>query len=376
MTIAIARRVKHVSLALIALSSVTGLQATFAAGTDAGDSIANRATVNYSVGGVAQTAIQSSPTGNTTATGADTTFTVDRRVFFTLTSIAPSATESAATIPGGQDVIRRFTLSNTSNAPLGFRFDNLASTGAFQAANLLVRVDSASQPTSGYTEGTYDSGVDGSTDSVVSLPEDHSITIFVLGDIPASAANGQTSNVDLRAVAIEPPAPNNFGGTAGNDIVATAGANTAGVDTVFGPGLSGGLSATNVYTIASAVLRVTKTVAVISDPINGVSANAKAIPGAVLEYVIEIDNEGDAEAQAVGLTDPIATGIQVDNSGVYSGEDIEIVVNGGTAATCTIEADSDGCALAGNVLTVGGTDRPTIPVNGTATIRFRVTIDL
>ena len=36
MTIAIARHVKHASLALIALSSVVGLQSAYAVGTDAG----------------------------------------------------------------------------------------------------------------------------------------------------------------------------------------------------------------------------------------------------------------------------------------------------------------------------------------------------
>ncbi len=86
MTIAIARRVKHASLALIALSSVGGLQSALAAGTDAGTTITNRATVNYSVGGVAQTPIESSPTGNSirASTGANTAFVVDRKILHTV----------------------------------------------------------------------------------------------------------------------------------------------------------------------------------------------------------------------------------------------------------------------------------------------------
>ena len=370
MTIAIAGRVKHAGLALIALSSSIGLQTAFAAGTNAGDSIANRATVNYSVGGVSQIAIQSSPTGNTTATGSDTTFVVDRRVFLTLTAIAPSPTEISSTVPSGTGVIRRFTLTNTSNSAVGFRFTDLNDTGDFDLSNVVVRVDSASQPAGSYTAGTYDAGADTAT-LVTSLPEDHSITVFVLGDIAADALNGESATINLRAVSIEPSGP-----SVGNDIVATAGANTAGVDTVFGDaGNNGWEATTNVYTISSAALRVTKTVAVISDPINGVSPNAKAIPGAVLEYMIEIENEGAAAAEAVGMTDAIAAGVQIDNSGFYSGEDVEIVVNAGIPATCTIEADADGCAFSGNTLTVGGADRPTIPAGQSATIRFRVVID-
>ena len=99
----IARHVKHASLALMALCSVGGLQSAYASGTDAGTQITNQATVNYSVGSVAQTPIESSPTGNATpgvGAGADTTFVVDNTIVHTVanrrnaTITTPGATTS------------------------------------------------------------------------------------------------------------------------------------------------------------------------------------------------------------------------------------------------------------------------------------------
>jgi len=56
-------------------------------------------------------------------------------------------------------------------------------------------------------------------------------------------------------------------------------------------------------------LLATKTVAVISDPVNGVSAVAKAIPGAVVEYTITLENQGfgTVDSDATTITDPIPT---------------------------------------------------------------------
>ena len=362
MTIAIARRVKHASLALIALSSVGGLQSAFAVGTDAGASISNQATVNYSVGGVAQTQINSSPAGNSTpgvSGGAPTTFVVDRRIFMSVADVAPSPTEISTTVPGGAGVVRRFTVTNTSNATIGFRFPTPTNLGgdSFDASNLTVRVDSVSQATGSYTPGTYDSGVDTAT-SVVSLPEDSSITVYVLGDIPASVVNGNTAIINLLAIAIEPTAPANVG-PVGSDLVATAGANTASVDTVFGDtGNNGSESDTHVYTVSSASLSVTKTAAVIDDPFNG-GTDPKAIPGATIEYTIAVSNTGAQAATTVTLSDPIPA-----NTTYVAGS---ITVNAVSVA--------DAGRTVGNPVTSISLDPGAIAAGGSATVTFRVTIN-
>lgn len=369
----IARHVKNVALAVCAVGSSMVLPNAYAAGTGAGVSVNNRATVTYSVGDVAQTPIESSPTGNSTpgvGAGVDTTFLVDRRIFMSVADVAGAP----ATVPGATGIVRAFTVSNTSNAPLGFSLvgTNVATGDDFEVAGLTVFVDSAIQPNGSYTPGTYDVGVDTAT-NIALLPEDSSVTVFIVANMPADVANGDDAIVNLQATAIEPTGSTY--GTPGTTVVETSGPDTAAVDTVFGDADNDGIeSDTNVYTISSATLLVTKTVAVISDPFNGASADAKAIPGAVLEYAIDVANTGAAPADDVGLTDALDANTSID-TGAFGGEDIQIEVSGGGATTtCTAAADSDGCSVAGGTLTIGGTARPDIPAGETATVRFRVEI--
>ncbi len=360
----IARHLKQASLALLMVSSAAALQSAHAEGTEAGTSISNTASVNYSVGGVAQTPINSSTA----------TFVVDRRIFLSVEAITPSPTELTATIPGAAAVVRTFRVSNTSNRPIGFRFvpTNVGSDN-FDLANLAIRVDSAAgQPIASFTPGTYDSSTDTAT-TVTTLAADQSTTVFVLGDIPGTATNAQSATVNLQAISIEPATLNV--GTVGTDIVETAGADTAGIDTVFGDtGRDGTESTTNVYTVSSATLGVTKSATVISDPFNNTS-NPKAIPGAVVEYAIAIANTGAVPAQEVGVSDALDANTAI-ATGTYSGSDIQISISGGGATTtCTVAADADGCSLSGDTLIIAGASRPDIPAGQTATVRFRVTIN-
>ncbi|HEY6641802.1 hypothetical protein [Povalibacter sp.] len=360
----IARHLKQASLALFIVSSAAALQSAYAAGTEAGTSISNTASVNYSVGGVAQTPINSSAA----------TFVVDRRIFLSVVAITPSPTELAATVPAAVGVVRTFRITNTSNRPIGFRFTptNVGSDN-FDLANLAVRVDSAAgQPIASFTPGTYDGATDTAT-TVAMLAADQSTTVFVLADVPGTAANTQSATVNLQAISIEPTTLNV--GAVGADIVQTAGADTAGIDTVFGDaGRDGTESTTNVYTVSSATLGVTKSATIISDPFNNTS-NPKAIPGAVVEYAIAIANTGAVPAQQVGVTDALNANTAI-ATGAYSGNDIEIAVSGGGGTTtCTAAADADGCSVASGTLTIAGASRPSIPAGQTATVRFRVTIN-
>src|SRR3954466_4382178 len=122
----IARHLMKASLALLTIGSIGVIQSANAAGTASSTSITNRATVSYSVGGVAQTAIQSSPTGNTSATGSDTTFLVDNKVIHT---VAPVAGAAIQTVPGATNVVAAFTVTNTGNTAQGYLLTptNLAS---------------------------------------------------------------------------------------------------------------------------------------------------------------------------------------------------------------------------------------------------------
>ena len=125
------------------------------------------------------------------------------------------------------------------------------------------------------------------------------------------------------------------------------------------------------YVVAAAIITVTKTADVISDPLGQVSPNANAIPGAVIEYTIVIANNGAATATAdnVDLVDAIvanttyvASSITLDTVGQTDAADFpgtdQCDSGGGATVTC-FDIGPAGDLAAGE----------------SATVVFRVTID-
>ncbi|MBE9564929.1 MAG: hypothetical protein IMF17_06760, partial [Proteobacteria bacterium] len=112
------KRNKLLGLALLSSFSLFSATNVLAA---AGDDIANRATLSFSVGGSAQSDIGSSPLGNTSGAGADTVFKEDRVINFTVvrggatTLVAPNATLQAVD----------YTLTNLGNGDQGFLLKGL-----------------------------------------------------------------------------------------------------------------------------------------------------------------------------------------------------------------------------------------------------------
>ena len=109
---------------------------------------------------------------------------------------------------------------------------------------------------------------------------------------------------------------------------------------------------TGSFRVQAANLIITKSVAVISDPVN-FGTNPKAIPGAILEYTILIDNDGTETADNLSITDIIGADMlyQADTYAVGSGMRI---VTGGTTTDLTNAADADIGSFAGTTVTIGG----------------------
>jgi len=359
----IARHVKHASLALLALSSIGVLQGAYAVGTDAGVSINNRATVNYSVGSVAQTPIESSPTGNSTPganNGANTTFVVDNKILHTVAEVSGNAT---TTTPGATNVVATFTVTNTGNNSQGYQLTATNLTGGTlfgQTDNTDVTNLRAFRDVNG--NSTYDPGVDTET-FINTLAEDATVTVFVVADIPVTAVNGQHANVQLAARAA-------VAGTNGATLVTqSAGAdNPATVDVVFADGgavaRDGIHEASDQYAIQSASLSVSKVAAVVSDPFNGAS-NPKAIPGAVVRYTVTVSNASTTTAaQSVVLDD------QIPADTVFVSGSLRL-----NAATLTDANDADAgryeAAPTPRIVVNAGTVNAS---GGTATVTFDVTI--
>jgi uncharacterized repeat protein (TIGR01451 family) len=355
-------------------------QQALAAGTASGTQIDNRATVNYTVGGVSQTPIESSPTGNTTAgtgNGAVTRFLVDNRVDLTVVELSGNATP---TTPGANNVVAAFTVTNTGNTAQGYALapTNVGGTlfgegDDFDMNNLRVFVDSNGND-------TYDPA-DTAT-SIDTLAADDSVTVFIVADTPLAAQNAQASNVRLTATTA-------VAGTAGATLVAeTTGADSPTVvDVVFADGNAGGNVPRNgagfaddQYFVSAAGINVQKTSATISDPFNG-TASPKAIPGATVEYAIVLSNSTATAANGVVVTDPLPANTTFATGAYNSGaSDVQINVGSAAATFCVAEAGSDtnadGCfRTAAGVLTVQSPAVSTVANGSPVTVRFRVTIN-
>ncbi len=355
--------------ALFCLASLLP-QAAHAAGTVAGTDITNTATVNYTVASVAQTAVNSNAV----------VFKVDRRITLTVAEVGAAATPSA---PGSTTQVTTFTVTNTTNAPLDFRLAPsqtangttmpFGGTDNFDGTNIQVFVDSNGN-------GIYDAGVDTAT-FLDEIAADATATVFVLMDVPVTRLDGDRAGVVLTATAAEAGTAS----TLGSDSVQTAGAETPGVvDTVFGDTAgysdavrSGSHSAIDQYNVVTATITVTKTSVVISDPFNN-TTNPKAIPGAVIEYCVQVANTGAAAATSVTVNDAVPANTTFNPGTIFAGTTVTAgVCNAdGTAedddTTGADETDPNGGSFNGT--TVFGTV-PSV-ASGTATaVRFRVTIN-
>ncbi|HRX90821.1 MAG TPA: hypothetical protein P5528_15380 [Steroidobacteraceae bacterium] len=379
------RQLKKVVAVLIACGSVGVAQQAYGAGTPANTAINNRATVNFSVNGVAQAPIESSPTGNSVPganNGANTTFVVDNRIDLTVTEVSGNAT---GTTPGQPNGVTAFTVTNTGNSAQGYQLTPTNLTGGtlfgasdvFDMANLRVFVDANGN-------STYEPATDTAT-SINTLAPDANVIVFVVADTPITATNGQAANVRLTARTAAP-------GTNGATLMTeTAGAETPGtVDVVFGDGTAGGNVARDgqgfaddQYLVSAATLTVAKARTVVSDPFNG-TTNPKSIPGAVLEYAVTVTNSGGTAATGVVITDPVPANTTFANGTYNAGaSNVQLQVGANPATFCVAEAggtdtNTDGCVItAAGVLTVGAPALATVATGAgnAVTVRFRVTIN-
>jgi uncharacterized repeat protein (TIGR01451 family) len=339
-------------------------QQALAAGTDPGVSVDNRATVTYSVGGTLQTGIESSPTGNNlpgvgpAGQGTDTSFLVDRRVDFTISQVGGALTQVA---PGNNGVFVEFYVTNTSNGVLDFVVSptNLTSADGdvrgpgttdsdvdMNAIRIAVSAAPDGQPGGGAAgdgPAPVDPGAGAAPGATLidDLPEDDSIRVRIYADTPATLLNGQIANVLLTASAADPATSVELVETPGADnpaLVENVFANLSGAD---GNGFATETGADG-FLVVSAALVITKTAAVISDPFG----SGKALPDAVIEYTILIDNTGGAaDATGVVLDDVVDSDVTLEN-GVYAGGDNVLF---GDTTTCNADdaadTDGDGCSF-------------------------------
>ena len=353
---------KHANRLLCA-ASITALFAlgatpAYAAGTAAGATITNTVTVNFQVGNVAQT-----------AQTASNSVTVDRKVNLTIVNLGSTTSVS----PGQIAAVTTFQITNSSNDTLDLSLAALNHSGgvaahggtdAIDVSNFKYYIDTNNN-------GIYNAGTDTEITWLDEVAADTTKTVFVVSDVPISATNGQVAGIVLTARA----EASGTIGTQGALLTATVGANTAGVDTVFADAAGatdsandGAFSIKGDYTVSAALLSVTKTSVLISDPVSG-TTNPKAIPGAVMEYCIIVSNAtGGATSTSLSISDPLPT--TVTYNAAYG-----IFVNGTvTGGTCNSDGAAGGSYSATPTPTVSG-GLADLSAGSSETLRFRVTIN-
>jgi len=327
-----------------------------AAGTASGTTITNTVSVDFKVGNVSQTQVTASDS-----------FTGDRKINLTVAEVGSTTTTVS---PGQASAVTAFTVTNSSNATLDLALVATQLSGGtaahggtdnFDVTGPTVYVDTN-------TNGAYDAGTDTVVTYLDQLAADASKTVFVVANIPLGRATGDVAGVRLTATSYEATAAGSLGAL----VTQTAGANTAGVDTVFADTNANGNTArdgihfgVDDYTVSAANLSATKTSRIISDPFNN-TTNPKMIPGAVVEYCVAVTNAaGSATATNIAVSDTLPATTTFDSG-------FGILLNGTvTSGTCNADGTAGGSFAAG---VVSGT-LSDINAGVTRTLVFRVTVN-
>jgi uncharacterized repeat protein (TIGR01451 family) len=339
------------SLGIIVLTvAVLALpQLAMAAGADTnfGTTVTNSVTIQYGSG------------PSTITTSASVDFVVDRVLDWV---VGPNVAATLDVYDGISGNAIAFSVRNDTNGPV----DILLTLNALADAPSTVALYADDG------DGTFDAGdtvlpTGGGGYYLDEVAEDAVSSLFIVVDVAAGAGTTDVYSYEIQTTTYAAGAAG-----LGADLIDDSGsADQAGtVQNVFndGTGYTGatGDADGNEYYMAYAAFRVvaasltaSKTATVISDPVNG-TTNPKAIPGANMRYVIQIDNNGTAAATSVTVEDAIPantayvddslyiSGVQDPDDGVAPG-DYNVTTAGAVTAPLTAPL------LGGNSTTVGFT---------------------
>ncbi len=320
-------------LSMVALTLLSAVNLS-AAGTTAGTSIVNNASLSFSVGGVKQTDVTSN----------DDTFVVDRKIDFLLEN---KDAEQILVVPGSTDQITTWSITNEGNLAQKFAF-----TAAQLTGGETVYSDADTQDSTGLIV-EYDNAGTWTVLTTLEIAVDATISLRIKTDINIARVDGDVMNISLTAKAID---------ASGNLETNTAGADNKAVeDTVLaeGAGATGDIKENGIfvawggYIIAAPNLSLSKTSCVLTDPIN-LTSNPKRIPGATVLYILDISNTGTStDATDVNVSDDLAGTLDYASMANLKQDD------GQTACSCT-----DGVAYAtGSTIANSGTT-PLIKLTG------------
>lgn len=402
--------------------------------------VSNMAKLSYSVGSTAQNEICSSSTGNSTGNGGtsgtecvagtngagNTSFTVGVKVMVTVAE-ANSGTEVSVT-PGGTKSVLEFTVTNDGNATHDYTLaweDATTNPFAPPADSFNPPIGKIAIYADNNESGTYQDGTD--TDTYINdlAGDGTSRKVFVVYTPDTlTEGNNAVAAINLMSTSQWKSDNGSGGGIAWGSTSVTL-AQAGGVCAVggttidvvakktgedgphSGDGIADGKhSDDGAYIVSNATIGVTKTYSVVWDPIN-YNSTPKPIPGAIVEYTVQIANSGGAAATLSTITDDLQTAnltlvtaykdvnLDTDTPTSSSGEafvvscsagcGVRACESGGYTFTSANDAPDDGIYFA--TPTITATMGTVLPLegacaagsldatNGSVTIKFQATIN-
>lgn len=369
---------------LPAALSLAGLvsQQAMAAGTDAGKSIENTATMSYAVNGSTSNSVE-----------AKTAFLVDVKIDFGWTAQTALNTTTAETL----DAVSYYKsgpvqLSNSSNTKAFYSIGvtMIAKDGKFTVNSTEYTATASSNSTEiKYVVDTDGDGdltdetvkSTGSTGGLLDLTADTtSQNLYVL--IPSASVTGADNNIlgmSVTAVAEEVLITGETVNRSVSDDSGNADAQQT-IQFVYADAGNDNSELTYVGSTLSGIPDFSvipdgdpnndgfvKTSVVLSDPISLVAnTKPKAIPGAIVRYTITLKNKGSGDALDVNISDPLDTITEIefcDNTADTNCENITVTTDDGSSGTFTYDTSS-------STATQVYVHYDTFPAGGSSTITF------
>ncbi|WP_297533158.1 DUF11 domain-containing protein [Thalassolituus sp.] len=374
------KHVKLISPVVLATLSTLSFQ-VHAAGTAAGTEVTNTAILNYQINGVDQDAVE-----------AQDVFNVDIKVDYALTRLLTTEPNQTS-LEADNVTIAAVQITNDGNSPTSFTVAAGNETGTTLDVNGTTYTDNidtgttysyyVDDPVNG-TPGVLDAADTLLTGPTAEVLADETITVFIT--VPKAEIDGADKDVALTTVTVNGVASTIDGTTYQLDTGDNDPTNGSEDDAAIANGATtievvyADTDADNQEILTDVLLLVfpnldglgnlTKTSAVISDPLNGTD-NPKAIPGAVVEYTITLTNTGTADATNVVVTDAIPADT------TYVADSLLVAMDGATtpvavdAAIASYDSGTDTVTV-----NLGTVDGDADPANQeTNVITFQVTID-
>jgi len=366
---------KGLGKVVIAAATLFTAQQALANGTAADTTVSNTVSVDYSISGTPQTQVQSV-----------VTFKVDRKIDVVVAEIGAADTE---VVPSATNQVTSFTVTNASNATIDIALSTLldlttgprGNTATFTATNVRIFLDNGDATFNAGTD-TLVTHLDAVEATIDGNPTAGIRTIFVVADIPAGLVNNDLEVVTLTAGARQNDAAATLGAVFTDDSATPDDKDT--VQNVFADGdgpasddanRDGKHSDDDGYKVVVTALTVTKSVSTINHMIGGdtITTNPKAIPGAVLEYCLFLENTGAIATTDVIFSDVLPAEVTYETGTLLSGTTcVGAATSEDDNATDADDTTGIGANYNGTTTVAGTVD--SIAAGATAAIKFRVKV--